>query len=87
MAKLKFNEIKQDIKNGYEYMEYEQKYYGDSVTAILDLKADKVYYFTEGRVGHMEFTFADFMKLTYDQLKKLYNQFLYYSPFYEEELE
>jgi hypothetical protein len=86
MGKLKFNEIKRDIANGYEYMEYEQTYYGYSVTAILDLKENKVCYFTEGRVGCMEIRVPDFIELRYDQVVSLYHQFLYYSPFYKEEL-
>lgn len=86
MAKLKFNEIKRDIKNGYEYMEYEQTYYGYSITIILDLRENKVFYFTEGRVGHIEIRIPDFLELKYNQIVALYNNFLYYSPAYEEEL-
>ena len=82
--KLKFNEIKSDIRNGYEYREYEQKYRGEDVTTIYDSHEDKVIVFTWGYYGQLEFTTEEFLKLDYKEYKKRYNEFMFYAPSVEE---
>ena len=41
---LKFLEIKEDIANGHEYMEYVGSWYGFEYAIIMDVKDDSVIY-------------------------------------------
>lgn len=82
--KLKFNEIKADIRNGYEYMEYEQKYRGEEVTTILNTRENTVTTFTWGYYGQLEFTTEEFLKLDYKEYRRKYNEFMFYAPTVEE---
>lgn len=83
MGKLKLREIQADIRNGYDYLEYEQTHRGENVLIILDRRENKVIYTVENRVGHLEFLLEEFQTLMYHQLLKKYNKFIYYSPIEE----
>lgn len=82
--KLKFNEIKADIRNGYGYMEYEQKYRGEEVTTILNTRENTVTTFTWGYYGRLEFTTEEFLKLDYKEYRRKYNEFMFYASTVEE---
>lgn len=42
MSKIPFLEVKRDIRKGYNYFEYETKWYGGDVTVILDGHGERV---------------------------------------------
>lgn len=81
MGKLKLREIQADILNGHDYFEYEQTYRGENVTIIMSRREDRVLYAAENRAGALEFTLEEFVKLTYNQLLKRYNEFIFYTPY------
>ena len=40
--RIPFGEVKRDIRNGYNYFEYETKWYGGDVTVVLDGHGERI---------------------------------------------
>lgn len=80
---LKFNEIKKDIKNNYNYCTYDCKWYGLDVYMILE--DDKLIvniqdFRTEGELHEMTqvLDIEEFIVLSYKDFIKYINQSWYY---------
>lgn len=87
---LSFNEVKREIKQGYNYMEHESNWYGGRVNVILDGHNEKVIVdlteWDESKGNEldgtedyriMEFSFDDFMAMSYKELAERCNYCLF----------
>nr|DAT50479.1 MAG TPA: hypothetical protein [Caudoviricetes sp.] len=77
---LLFNEVKKDIKEGYDYVDYDSKTYkGYNVHTILD-KEEVLYYITdEGRQVTVHFERNYFLRLKYGTLANIVMTHIYYN--------
>lgn len=77
---LLFNLIKKDIKEGYEYFDYDSmKYRGYNVHTILD-KEEVLYYITsETQQVTVHYERNEFLKLSYNQLAHRVTNNIYYN--------
>ena len=91
MSKIPFLEVKRDIRNGYNYFEYETKWYGGDVTVVLDGYGGLVVFdFTrwneskgdrlDGTECHRFFRLpiAEFVASTYKEIVERANYCLFY---------
>lgn len=79
---LAYKEIKNDIKNGYEYMEYYGKWYGMEYTIILE-KDGLVFHFMDNK-NNLETVFHLYKELfegftSYKEYTNYINQIAYYN--------
>lgn len=88
---LAFNEVKKEIKHGYNYMEHESKWHGGSVNVILDAHDEKVIIdltqWNESKGNEldgtesyriMDFSFNEFIAISYKELVQRCNYCLFY---------
>lgn len=77
---LLFNEIKKDIKEGYDYCDYNsQTYKGYNVHTILD-KEEVLYYITsETKQVTVHFERDYFLRMRYGELSNRVMQHIYYN--------
>jgi len=91
MARLPFGEVKKDIHNGYNYFEYESKWYGGDAHVILDGHNECVIFdFTQWNDSRgdeldgtedyrvFDLSFDEFMKSTYKEICERCNYCLFY---------
>ena len=77
---LPFNEIKNDMKNGYEYMEYEGTWKGYNYTIVLTEFDTIIFYFNDMEYEAIfRLKKETFMELNYKEYIKTINSGLYYN--------
>lgn len=77
---LLFNEVKKDIKAGYDYVDYDSKTYkGYNVHTILD-KEEVLYYITsETKQVTVHFERDYFLRMRYGELSSSVMQHIYFN--------
>ena len=77
---LPFNEIKNDMKNGYGYMEYEGTWKGYNYTIVLEKSDSIIFRFTDNEYEAVFKLKKDtFMELNYKEYIKFIHNCLYYN--------
>ena len=81
MKRLSINEIKDDIKNGYGYMEYEYNYYNGHLTIIHEPSIETVTISYERDDHKLVYSIDSdrFVKMSRDQFNKYFNEQWYYN--------
>lgn len=76
---LKFKEIKTDHKNGYHYMEYQNKWAGYDVTYIKEGEVLIVFLENDNSTCTARFDMIDFLKMSYKQFTHKVCEWLFYN--------
>ena len=78
---LPFREVKSDIRSGYDYMEYEKKWYNFDTTTIISSRFQTVVLHLRDKHGSTSFEFriTDFLALSYSEYIGYIDNNLYYT--------
>lgn len=76
---LKFKEIKEDHKNGYNYMEYQNRWVGYDATYIKEGDSLMIMLENEKTTCTARFDMIDFMNMSYKEFKKIICEWLFYN--------
>ena len=78
---LPFREVKSDIRSGYDYMEYEKKWYGFDTKTIISSRFQTVTLHLSDRHGSttFEFRYVDFLALSYTEYIGYVDSNIYYN--------
>jgi hypothetical protein len=81
MKRLSINAIKNDIKNGYGYMEYEFNYYNGQLTIINEVHESNVLVNYERDNQSMTYAINryNFLKMSRHDFNKCFSNNLYYN--------
>ena len=81
MNRLSINEIKNDIKSGYAYMDYGVRYYMGQMTIILDKHSENVIisFSRNGYIVTYAIQFEQFVKMSRKDFDKRFANELYYN--------
>jgi hypothetical protein len=79
--KINLNEIKSDIRNEYDFMEYEQHYYNGELTIIIEKRFQLVtfHYVRDAYSMTFNVTYIDIAKMSYKELTRQFNENLFYN--------
>jgi len=80
---INYSEIKNDIKNGYGYMEYERKCYKGQLTIVWEHRPENVIFrfVRDNYETSFSFTAIEFLTMKYNEITKRFVENIYYNMY------
>ena len=78
---LPFRTVKHDIKQGYEYLEYESYWHSFIATTIIESRFEKVTLHLQDKYGSVfvQIPFDEFLSMSYSEYRDRVNGSIYYN--------